>query len=383
MSGDSSSSAGGLSTTKVYATFPIESDRSPIPTVVSFVGVVVKNSPANMSIDRLRPTSASQLWPTGRVVSTLAPTVECVTSLALELFSHGASYPSLIARGYTAIVRDHFAHLLTRDYRSPESIWGLSLNWESIGNYPWSGDKTVLALFDITTGYDRRLYDIIEQSYLSDNLNYILTANRVSFDAAIQAKNETPSYVTAPVFWMTSNCYPIFNRSGYMHEFMSHVPVNAWGNCGRNKGPELPEEIRKIQGSPSNVNHFQGNWVMAKKAFLKSYKFTIAIENSLTHDYVTEKLWNPLATGSVPLYYGAPNIDDWLPCQGCIIDLQKFPTPRAAGRVRQARVRECHSVCRVSQVATAARLAEVPEDHCLSSATEGLFSREQYVRHGA
>ncbi|CAF4835450.1 unnamed protein product, partial [Rotaria sp. Silwood2] len=34
----------------------------------------------------------------------------------------------------------------------------------------------------------------------------------------------------------------------------------------------------------------------------------------LEYDYVTEKLWQPLAAGSVPLYLGAPNIDEWLPC---------------------------------------------------------------------
>ena len=155
----------------------------------------------------------------------------------------------------------------------------------------------------------------------------------------MKAKKELPSYVTAPIFWMTANCHAIFNHSGYMQEFMSHMPVDAWGKCGRNKGPELPAEIREIQGSPSNVSYFQGNGVLAKKALLKSDKFTIAIENSLSHDHVTEKLWHPLAAGSVPLYYGAPNVDDWLPCHDCIIDLRKFPSPRAAAEFHKWRLR--------------------------------------------
>jgi hypothetical protein len=103
----------------------------------------------------------------GPANGTLARTVECITSPALDLFSHGAPYPSLTTNGYTPVVRDLFADTLSRNYRSSESIWGLSLNWESIRNYPWSGDKTMVALFDITEGYDRRLYDIIADSYFS------------------------------------------------------------------------------------------------------------------------------------------------------------------------------------------------------------------------
>lgn len=43
--------------------------------------------------------------------------------------------------------------------------------------------------------------------------------------------------------------------------------------------------------------------------FLARYKFVIAFENSACEDYVTEKLWRPLAVGVLPIYYGAPNIE--------------------------------------------------------------------------
>jgi hypothetical protein len=53
-----------------------------------------------------------------------------------------------------------------------------------------------------------------------------------------------------------------------------------------------------------------GIWKLSKKGMVKHYKFTVAIENSIKHEYATGKLWQPLAAGSVPLYYGGPNIDD-------------------------------------------------------------------------
>ena len=110
---------------------------------------------------------------------------------------------------------------------------------------------------------------------------------------------------------------------------MKHVHVDSWGSCLRNKGPELPPEIAKIEGDQSIADYFKRNWDESKKAMSEKYLFTVAMENSDHFDYVTEKLWQPLAAGSVPIYHGAPNIDDWLPCHHCIIDVRKFSSPAA------------------------------------------------------
>lgn len=47
--------------------------------------------------------------------------------------------------------------------------------------------------------------------------------------------------------------------------------------------------------------------------FFARYKFVLAIENSVCDDYITEKLWRPLIAGVVPIYYGSPSVQDWLP----------------------------------------------------------------------
>ncbi len=49
---------------------------------------------------------------------------------------------------------------------------------------------------------------------------------------------------------------------------------------------------------------------MNNKEFLQlmaKYKFTIAFENAIGDDYITEKLWRPLTLGSVPIYMGSPS----------------------------------------------------------------------------
>jgi hypothetical protein len=57
------------------------------------------------------------------------------------------------------------------------------------------------------------------------------------------------------------------------------------------------------------------------------YRFVLAFENSICPDYVTEKFFDPLAAGSVPVYRGAPNIADFAPGEGCFVDASTFPGP--------------------------------------------------------
>ena len=50
--------------------------------------------------------------------------------------------------------------------------------------------------------------------------------------------------------------------------------------------------------------------------------FSIAIENASCKTYFTEKLLDCFATGTIPVYYGAPNIGDYFNKNG-IIDLSE------------------------------------------------------------
>ncbi len=49
-----------------------------------------------------------------------------------------------------------------------------------------------------------------------------------------------------------------------------------------------------------------GDWIKSKIEFLKKYKFTIAFENSSSNGYTTEKLFQPLESFSIPIYWGNP-----------------------------------------------------------------------------
>jgi hypothetical protein len=52
-------------------------------------------------------------------------------------------------------------------------------------------------------------------------------------------------------------------------------------------------------------------------------------ENSISADYVTEKLFEAFAGGCVPVYLGAPNIEAFLPDPDAIVDMRCGSTPCA------------------------------------------------------
>ena len=63
---------------------------------------------------------------------------------------------------------------------------------------------------------------------------------------------------------------------------------------------------------------------------LRRFKFCVAVENSEMPHYVTEKVFDSFVAGCVPVYFGAPNILDYVPHRDAIIDV------RALGGAKQA-----------------------------------------------
>jgi hypothetical protein len=61
----------------------------------------------------------------------------------------------------------------------------------------------------------------------------------------------------------------------------------------------------------------------------RKYKFVIAFEDAIEPDYVTDKFFDPLLADSVPVYLGAPNIEEFAPGNNCFVDVHKFKNPQS------------------------------------------------------
>lgn len=56
-----------------------------------------------------------------------------------------------------------------------------------------------------------------------------------------------------------------------------------------------------------------------KEDGLKSFKYSIIIENIVENDYITEKIIDACLCETIPIYWGAPNISDYFDSRGIII----------------------------------------------------------------
>ena len=66
-----------------------------------------------------------------------------------------------------------------------------------------------------------------------------------------------------------------------------------------------------------------------KLATMAQYRFAICYENARNFPgYITEKIFDCLVAGTVPVYWGAPNIADWVPAD-CFIDRTQFASEEA------------------------------------------------------
>jgi hypothetical protein len=123
------------------------------------------------------------------------------------------------------------------------------------------------------------------------------------------------------IAWLASNCDTTTNgRTAFVRELMRFIRVDSFGKCLNNK--PLPSGIEAQRSSGRKF------WA-DKVRLLADYNFTLVLENSNSHDYVTEKLFQALIAGSVPIYMGAPNVENFLPAPDAAIRVGDFPSPRA------------------------------------------------------
>lgn len=90
-------------------------------------------------------------------------------------------------------------------------------------------------------------------------------------------------------------------------DFCSFVVSNAEGDPIRGRFFEQLSKYKKVSSGGSYMNNVGGP-IPDKGAFCSKYKFNIAFENSVSPGYTTEKLIQPFAYHTVPIYYGNPDV---------------------------------------------------------------------------
>ena len=87
----------------------------------------------------------------------------------------------------------------------------------------------------------------------------------------------------------------------------------------RTKGHQMRHNIVTRCRDKMDVYGLKYNYIKDKIDGLKDYRFSVAIENAREDAFFTEKLIDCFATGTIPIYWGCPCIDDFFNVDGMII----------------------------------------------------------------
>ncbi len=179
--------------------------------------------------------------------------------------------------------------------KRPGQKW-VAWSAESDISYPHLRHAPFLARFDVMMTY--RLDSDVPVLYVDPWIHGQLRRPPV-------AKTEE---ATAVIF--ASNTRERSGRSEYILALMRHIRVDRYGKWNANR------VLENDRGRETKLDT------------IARYKFTLAFENSLTKDYVSEKFYDPLIAGSVPVYHGTSTIETFAPGDRCYIDASDFRNPR-------------------------------------------------------
>lgn len=110
------------------------------------------------------------------------------------------------------------------------------------------------------------------------------------------------------VFWAASNCGLL--RDKYVKKLLEYIRVDVFGACRSTVG------AKDVGDCPHNSQHCENT--------LKKYKFQLAFENSNCVDYVTEKYWDGIKKGIVPVVMGGGRYDDRTAIPDSYINVMDF-----------------------------------------------------------
>ena len=180
----------------------------------------------------------------------------------------------------------------------PGQMW-VAWSMESRVNYPLLADRSFMDKFDIHMTYEQ-----------SADIWCPYLPRRRDFKQAL-ATPIAPKTESACAVMLQSAAFDASGRNHFARELMGHMKIDSYGRFLNNR------QLATV-----------GTGREAKLRLIANYKFCLGFENSIAPDYVTEKFFDPLISGTIPVYRGAPNVDAFAPGANSFIDASKFAGPR-------------------------------------------------------
>jgi hypothetical protein len=180
--------------------------------------------------------------------------------------------------------------------------------WEPPTIYPDLYRPEILQLFDVVYTWNDTLVDGVHclkfyYPNLQGMINDVVPFKKKKLGTQVSANKHSP------------HPHELYSQREAVIQFFESFPNEdfrfygyGWESCGyRNYGGAVDDKIRTI----------------------RQYRFNFFYENiKEIEGYVTEKIFDSFAAGCVPIYWGASNIEHYVP-RSCFIDRRDFPSLEA------------------------------------------------------
>jgi len=164
-------------------------------------------------------------------------------------------------------------------------------------------------------------------NFIQEKMDYVLTEYDFIFTcdkSILQCENEKVLYCPpgSNVAWISEEKQKIYDKTKLCSIIASNKKITN-GHMLRHHIAEMFKGSIDIYGGVAGSQSFgHGNLVDSwhdKTQGLKDYMFSFTIENSSYETYYTEKIMDCFVTGTVPIYWGSPDIGDYFNKDGIII----------------------------------------------------------------
>lgn len=167
-------------------------------------------------------------------------------------------------------------------------------------------------LFYSVFGYKNLDYDCIKIFYTGENI--IPDFNNCDYAIGFHKIEFGKRYLRMPLYNLFiykkyfENALKIHKEKiDKRNKFCNFIYSNENGDKKRKEFYELLSKYKKVDSGGKYLNNIGGP-VEDKYEFQRQYKFSIAFENSSSVGYNTEKLIEAKAAGTIPIYWGDPEI---------------------------------------------------------------------------
>jgi hypothetical protein len=168
--------------------------------------------------------------------------------------------------------------------------------------------------------YDLKIYWQIEGLGViqkkENNISFPIV-HQNSFDLILASDPEILEKCENAVLFPFGDCWvPLEDQKIYDKTKLLSIIASAKRNL---LGHQLRHTVIEEIGDKMDIYGKCCNYIENKSDALRDYKFNLCIENLQHTNWFTEKLIDCLRTGTVPIYWGCPNIGDYFNIKGFII----------------------------------------------------------------